>query len=101
MICSQIREYLNIIKKNIEQILKESDVYLFGSVLENKLTGGSNIDILIVADVPKKHMLRAEIIASIEEKSELPLYHPFELHFIDFEEFNKWKEIYKLKLEKL
>jgi hypothetical protein len=95
------REYLKKIKKNIEHSLKDTQVYLFGSALDKKLVGGSDIDILIVADVPKNHMLRAEIIANIEEKSELPLYHPFELHLIDFDEFEKWKEIYKLKLEKL
>ena len=95
------RKYLIKIKKNIDQSLKESEVYLFGSALDKNLVGGSDIDILIVANIPKKHMIRAELIANIEEKSGLPLYHPFELHLIDFEEFEKWKEIYKLKLEKI
>jgi len=32
---------------------------------------------------------RAEIIANIEEKAELPLYHPFEFHLLTQEEFDK------------
>ena len=95
------RDFLNVIKENVRKYLKDSQIYLFGSALDKNLVGGSDIDILIVADVPKKHMLRAELIANIEEKSELPLYHPFELHLIDFEEFEKWKDIYKLKLKKI
>ncbi len=95
------RDFLKTIKKNVKDSLKDSQIYLFGSAIDKNLVGGSDVDILIVANVPKKHMLRAELIANIEEKSGLPLYHPFELHLIDFEEFEKWKEIYKLKLEKL
>ena len=95
------RNFLSIIKKSVESVLNQNQIYLFGSALEGKLVARSDIDILIVADVPRDHMIRAEIIAKIEEKTELPLYHPFEFHLIDLNEFEKWKDIYKLKLEKL
>jgi len=93
------KEYLKKINKNIKLVLKESQIYLFGSIIEGNLVAASDIDILIIAEVPKKHLKRAEIIANIEEKSGLPLSHPFEFHLITQEEFNTWSEIYKIKFE--
>jgi len=93
------KEYLKIINKNIKLALKESQIYLFGSIIEGNLVAASDIDILIIAEVPKKHLKRAEIIANIEEKSGLPLSHPFEFHLLTQKEFDKWSEIYKIKFE--
>ncbi len=93
------KEYLITINKNIRLVLMESQVYLFGSVIEGNLVAASDIDILIIADIPKKHLKRAEIIANIEEKSGLPLSHPFEFHLLTQEEFDSWSEIYKIKFE--
>jgi len=95
------RKYLKIINKNINLVLKESQIYLFGSIIEGNLVAASDIDILIIAEVPKKHLKRAEIIANIEEKSGLPLSHPFEFHLLTQEEFDTWSEIYKIKFEDL
>ena len=93
------KEYLKRINKNIKLVLKESQVYLFGSVIEGTLVAASDIDILIISNIPKNHLKRAEIIANIEEKSGLPLSHPFEFHLLTQAEFNKWIEIYKIKFE--
>ena len=93
------KEYLKRINKSIKLVLKESQIYLFGSVIEGNLVAASDIDILIIADIPKSHLKRAEIIANIEEKSGLPLSHPFEIHLLTQEEFDKWIEIYKIKFE--
>ena len=93
------KEYLITINKNIKLVLKESQVYLFGSVIEGNLVAASDIDILIIADIPKNHLKRAELIANIEEKSGLPLSHPFEFHLLTQKEFDKWSEIYKIKFE--
>ena len=93
------KEYLKIINKNIKLVLKNAQVYLFGSILEGNLVAASDIDILIIADVPKKHLKRAEIIAKIEEKSGLPLSHPFEFQLLTQEEFDTWNKIYKIKFE--
>ncbi|TET00632.1 MAG: nucleotidyltransferase domain-containing protein [Promethearchaeota archaeon] len=95
------RKYLKTINKNIKLVLKESHIYLFGSIIEGNLVAASDIDILIIAEVPKKHLKRAEIIANIEEKSGLPLSHPFEFHLLTQEEFDTWSEIYKIKFEDL
>ena len=93
------KEYLKIINKNIKLVLNESQIYLFGSIIEGNLVAASDIDILIIAEVPKKHLKRAEIVANIEEKSGLPLSHPFEFHLLTQEEFDTWSEIYKIKFE--
>ncbi len=93
------KDYLKTINKNIKLVLRESQIYLFGSILEGNLVAASDIDILIIADIPKSHLKRAEIIANIEEKSGLPLNHPFEFHLLTQEEFDTWSEIYKIKFE--
>ncbi len=95
------KKYLKIINKSINTILSDSKVYLFGSVIEGNLVAGSDIDILIISNVPKKHLKRAELIAKIEENAGLPLSHPFEFHLLTKEEFNTWMKIYKLKFENI
>ena len=95
------KNYLKKINESINTILSDSKVYLFGSIIEGKAVAGSDIDILIISDVPKKHLKRAELIAKIEENAELPLSHPFEFHLLTEEELNTWIKIYKLKFEKI
>ncbi|MHA1649818.1 MAG: nucleotidyltransferase domain-containing protein, partial [Candidatus Helarchaeota archaeon] len=83
-------------------ILKNAEIYLFGSALEGQIVAGSDIDVLIVSEVPRKHMKRAELCAKIEETAELPLLsHPFHLHLIDPEQFELWKNLYKLQFLKI
>jgi len=93
------KEYLKIINKNIKLVLNESKIFLFGSIIEGNLVAASDIDILIIADIPKNHLKRAEIVANIEESSGLPLSHPFEFHLLTQEEFDNWSEIYKIRFE--
>ena len=94
-------DYLKKIEEAHIKILSKSKSYIFGSILEGNLVGGSDIDILIVAEVPKNQTKRAEIIAKLEEAAGLPLSHIFEIHLISPEEFKKWISIYKLKYEVL
>ena len=54
---------------------------------------------MIIADVPKKHLKRAELIAEIEENAGLPLSHPFDFHLLTQEEVNTWIKIYELRFE--
>ncbi len=95
------KKYLKKIESSIKTILNDTQVYLFGSILRGDLVAGSDIDILIIADVPKKHLKRAEIIAEIEENAGLPLSHPFEFHLLTQEELNTWIKIYKFKFQKI
>ena len=93
------KKYLEKINDSSKEILKNSKLYIFGSFIEGKNVGGSDIDILIIADVPKSHLIRTQIISDIEEKAGLPLSHPFEIHLLSSEEFKIWKQIYNLKFQ--
>lgn len=95
------KKYLKEIYTSIKKVLPDSHVYLFGSILKDQLVGGSDIDILIIADVPKKHMKRAELIVEIEKDASLPYIHPFEFHLITQAEFNEWNSIYNLETKNL
>ena len=95
------KKYLKDINESINSVLKDSNVYLFGSVIEGNLVTASDIDILIIAEVPKSHLKRAEITAKIEIQAGLPLVHPFEFHLLTKKELETWKNIYNLKFEKI
>ncbi|TET61086.1 MAG: nucleotidyltransferase domain-containing protein [Promethearchaeota archaeon] len=93
------KKYLKKIESSIKTFLNDSQVFLFGSIIEGNLVAGSDIDILIIANIPKKHLKRAELIAKIEENAGLPLSHPFEFHLLTQEELNTWIKIYNLRFE--
>jgi predicted nucleotidyltransferase len=95
------KKYLKKIESSIKVILKNSQTYLFGSIIEGNLVAGSDIDILVIANVPKNHLKRAEVIAAIEENVGLPISHPFEFHLLTQEELDIWIKIYKFKFEKI
>ncbi len=95
------KKYLKTINESIKTVLKDSKVYLFGSAIEGNLVAASDIDILIISDVPKNHLKRAEITAKIEEKAGLPLVHLFEFHILTNEELKTWVKIYNLKYKEL
>ncbi len=95
------KKHLKKIESSTKTILNNSQIFLFGSVIEGNLVAGSDIDILIIANIPKKHLKRAELIAKIEEDAGLPLSHPFEFHLLTQEEVNTWIKIYNIKFEKI
>lgn len=95
------KDYLKKILKACNFELKNSEIYLFGSALKGNQVAASDIDILIIAEVPKNHLKRAEIISGIEENAGLPWNHPFEIHLINREEFEIWKDIYNFDYENL
>lgn len=69
------------------KVLGLCEVYVFGSVVEGRVTGGSDVDVLIVADrLPGDFRVRGNLKAEIEEAANLPLYHPFEIHMATREE---------------
>ena len=95
------KKYLKEIYQSAGSLLKSPEIYLFGSIVEGNLVAASDIDILIITDIPKNHQLRASVETQIEEKAGLPLNHPFELHIITKEEFQIWNDIYKLNIKPL
>jgi len=81
------REYVSSLAEAVRAIIPGSRVYVFGSVVEGRSTGGSDVDVLIVSDrIPRGNLERARLKVRIEELSSLPPYHPFELHLADREE---------------
>jgi len=75
------RLWSEAIAKAAEKVLGPCQLHVFGSVAEGHATGGSDVDLLIVADhLPENPRARSELKAKIEEAANLPLYHPFEIH---------------------
>ncbi len=86
-IASQWRFWSGAIAKAANEVLGPCSVYVFGSVAEGLATGGSDVDVLIVADsLLGDFRARGEAIARIEEEAKLPLYHPFQIHLATREE---------------
>ena len=81
------------------EVLGLCEVYVFGSVIEGRAAGGSDVDLLIVAKrLPRDFRVRSGLKAEIEELANLPLYHPFEIHLATKEEAEK-NPIYREALE--
>lgn len=92
------KEYMPMIAKVIKDLLPDSQIYIFGSVIKGKAVGGSDIDILIVSNsTPKDNLGRAKIKVKIEQLCNLPPHHPFEFHLVNEEEakwyFDRIKEL--------
>lgn len=81
------RLWSEAIAEAAERVLGSCEVYVFGSVVEGRATGGSDVDVLIVAErLPGDFKVRGALKAEIEEAANLPLYHPFEIHLSTGEE---------------
>ncbi len=91
------RFYVEKIAKACRELLGDCEVFVFGSVVEGKWTGGSDVDVLLVSDsAPLSSRERAEIKARIEEAAGLPLVHPFEIHLVSRREADwYWRHIKK------
>jgi len=81
-----IWEFLSDVKEQILKLFPGAEVYLFGSVARRRYTAGSDIDILVVADVSDweavdraKAKLRGMFIDT-----------PVEFHIVDRIMFEKW-----------
>ena len=86
-LASEWRYWSEAIAKAAREVIGSCKVSVFGSVVEGHATGGSDVDVLIVADqLPKSFRERGNLKAEIEVKACLPLYHPFEMHLATSEE---------------
>jgi len=92
------RKFLPKIAEAIREVLgSNARVYLFGSVVEGKTVASSDVDVMIIADVAG-NLKRAELLAEIEERAELPFFHPFEFHLMNDEEFEVWMKVFNPKI---
>ncbi len=77
------RTWVQRIARAAKELLPDAQVYVIGSTIRGDHVGGSDVDILIISEeIPGKAIERAEIKAIIEEKLNLPSYHPFEIHLL-------------------
>lgn len=75
------------IAKAAREVLGPCQVYVFGSVVKKRVTGASDVDVLIVGNkLPMDCRGRGNLKAKIEEEARLPLYHPFQIHLATKEE---------------
>ncbi len=77
------RTWVQHIARITREILPDAQVYVTGSTVRGDQVGGSDVDVLIISqNIPEKAIEKAKIKAVIEEKLNLPPYHPFEIHLL-------------------
>jgi len=81
-------KYLKIIAETVKEFDKNAEVYLFGSVAEGKYLLSSDIDILVVSDLPPGRVLSILWDKGIKD--------PFEIHVVTREMFQSYKRRTKL-----
>jgi predicted nucleotidyltransferase len=98
-VLEQLEDYIQVakrVKRIVEGVRSDAEVYVFGSVLEGKYTAMSDIDILIVTDNISRedaYRLKAMIYRTIEA--------PLELHITSNHEFKHWYKRFIGKLERI
>ncbi|OYT59180.1 MAG: DNA polymerase subunit beta [Desulfurococcales archaeon ex4484_217_1] len=69
------------------KMLKEWKTWVQKIAVRGDYVAGSDVDVLVISpNIPEKMIKRGEIKAEIEEKLNLPYYHPFEIHILRPEE---------------
>ena len=95
----QLKNYRQIaqkVKEIVQKRLGNIEVYVFGSVIENKATASSDIDLLIITeniDKEEAQKLKASIMESIDA--------PIELHITSKSSFENWYKKFITKMEKI
>ncbi|MEM1779045.1 MAG: nucleotidyltransferase domain-containing protein [Ignisphaera sp.] len=86
-------------------ILRDTEVYVIGSIARGNYVGGSDVDIVIVSpNIPNGALSRAGVKALIEKMLDLPYYHPFEIHLLKPEEAIRYlsrvrEDVIKIEME--
>lgn len=95
----QLDNYIEVakrVKRILEDVRSDAEVYVFGSVAEGKHTAMSDIDMLMVVDDISRedaYRLKAMIYRTVEA--------PIELHVTSNDEFKHWYKRFVHKLEKI
>ena len=75
----------------VKELISEAEVYVIGSVARGDYVAGSDVDVLVISRrVPEKLSERGRIKVLIEERLNLPYYHPFEIHLVRPEEVESY-----------
>jgi len=81
------KTWVQKIAETVKELVPNVQVYVIGSVVRGDYVAGSDVDVLVISpNIPEKMIKRGEIKVKIEEKLNLPYYHPFEIHILRPEE---------------
>ena len=69
-----LTQYLKILIETVREMDRKAEIYLFGSVAEGKYLLSSDIDILVVTDLPPGEILLKLWLKGIKD--------PFEIHIV-------------------
>lgn len=81
-------QWLGVIQKEATRVLGKVKIFLFGSFVAGKPTGGSDIDILIISPVVKDPLVRSKAYLALDRK--LGPSSPFEIHLITPKDYQNW-----------
>jgi hypothetical protein len=88
------REVSRKVKEIVQESWGDSRVYVFGSVIEGRITAGSDIDILVVADgVTRDDANRMK--ARVAKETDAPV----QLHVASIKEYENWYRRFAGRLE--
>ncbi len=77
------RKWIPKVVETIKQLLPDAEIYIIGSIAREEAIAASDLDLLVISQkIPEKPLERAKLVATIEERAKLPLYHPVEFHLI-------------------
>jgi len=80
-------DYCRVIKKEVEGILEDVKVFVFGSILKkNEIP--EDIDILVVSESFADYRKKSETLITLQNK--IGSFSPFEFHLATPEEYNNW-----------
>ena len=87
-IFENLPKYLRIIVDVVKELDEEAEVYLFGSVAENRHTLSSDIDVLVLTSRSP-----GEVLAKLWERG---IKDPFEIHVVNKKMFEMYRRRAKL-----
>jgi len=91
-----VEELFKVVEAVKEVFGKDVEVYVFGSVVENRLMVDSDIDVaVVVKEVPRSGIERAKLLDRLwmaMEARGVPWWYPFEIHIMTKEELALLRE---------
>lgn len=84
------------IKKEVKNLLGETQVFIFGSVARKKTGPRSDIDVLVVSPQLKTTAIKSQVRAKIWKK--LGFLSPFEIHLVTPSEFSWYQRFIDKKI---
>jgi len=94
---NRFSEFLSNVREDVEGIIPNAEVYLFGSYAEGRAVASSDIDILII--INEGDRVNAEEVKTVVKRKYIE--YPVEVHVVTKEEFERWYKRFIGKLVKI